>query len=140
MRKLLFLASLFFITACNSATVTTSTQSSEVTPMQTNESIPTISPVNNERTAAPMPTLVANPDDSVPVPICSTDQKEMVYKEDKVGSTYSQVEACKHHTFGTDRMWYQDYNCYWYCEDCGEKQNERLLSVAVKRECFGHDY
>lgn len=72
-------------------------------------------------------------------PICEEDGAKTVYYEEKIGNPHSKSEGCKHYTFGTDRVWYQDYVNFYQCPECGEKIDEENITIEVDRECFGHN-
>lgn len=72
-------------------------------------------------------------------PVCYRDNSVMNYKQDKHGSPYSRSEGCKHYTFGTDKVWYQDYLTYYECPTCGNKTGTNTNSVEVNRECYGYN-
>ena len=72
-------------------------------------------------------------------PICYRDQTMMVYHEQAIGSRYSRSEGCTHYTFGTDRVWYQDYISYYECPSCGNRTGNTNYTVEVGRDCFGYN-
>lgn len=73
-------------------------------------------------------------------PICYKDQSVMQHKHVANGSRYSRTEPCSHHTFGTDRVWYQDYLDYYECLTCGLRTGQTTSTVYLETESFGHDY
>lgn len=71
-------------------------------------------------------------------PICENDGVQTQYLEITIGNPHSLSEGCIHHTFGTDRVWYQDYLTYYQCPECGQRIQEEEISIEVDRECFGY--
>lgn len=140
LKKLCVLSiTVLLLCGCSTSTEEESTTYTTTPVIETIEStvevVGTIKPVSSEETSVDITT-----DETVTVPVCDTDGIDMTYAKDENGSPYTRTEGCIHHTFGTDRVWYQDYNCYWYCSECGNRYDEVDLSVEVDRECFGHDY
>ena len=71
--------------------------------------------------------------------LCEEDGTKTIYHEEKIGDSYSKSEGCMHYTFGTDKVWYQDYVNFYQCPECGEKIDEENITIEVDRECFGYN-
>lgn len=80
-----------------------------------------------------------NVDKNENAPLCEEDGTKTIYHEEKIGDSYSKSEGCLHYTFGTDKVWYQDYTIFYQCPECGNKSEAENISVEVDRECFGYN-